>query len=226
MLDIETLRLRIYRGLAEDGLVVSVDALAAELGEPRGAIVDGIRALARDRHLALDAEVGDAGMPEIVLAHPFATRDFGFSVKSTSTLWWGGCAWDAFAIPHLVAGSAPALIATTCPNCGRAHAWSVGRDAPPEGDQVAHFLVPMAHVWDDVIHACGNQRVFCDERCVDGWLARTGEAKGSVFDIPTLWRLASDWYAGRLDRGYRRREPIAAREYFRDAGLTGAFWGL
>ena len=45
-------------------------------------------------------------------------------------------------------------------------------------------------------------------------------------DLPTLWRLARGWYAGRLDRGYVRRDPSQAAEYFRAVGLSGAFWGL
>jgi hypothetical protein len=36
----------------------------------------------------------------------------------------------------------------------------------------------------------------------------------------------ADVDAGRLDRGYRRREPAAAAEYFREVGLRGSFWGL
>jgi hypothetical protein len=45
-------------------------------------------------------------------------------------------------------------------------------------------------------------------------------------DLATLWRLAAGWYAGRLARGYRRREPAQARAYFADVGLSGPFWGL
>ena len=44
-------------------------------------------------------------------------------------------------------------------------------------------------------------------------------------DLATLWRLARGWYAGRLERGYTRREPAAAR-LFREVGLDGPFWGL
>jgi hypothetical protein len=142
------------------------------------------------------------------------------------TLWWGGCCWDAFAIPNLVPDEPEALVATTCPGCARPLAWTVTRDGPPEGDEVAHFLVRMAHVWDDVLRACGNQRIFCDEGCVDRWLAARGETKGYLMDLAQLWRLARGWYAGRLDRGYVRREPSAARGYFREAGLSGPFWGL
>ena len=45
-------------------------------------------------------------------------------------------------------------------------------------------------------------------------------------DLPTLWRLARGWYAGRLDRGYQRREPVEAHAYFAEVGLEGPFWGL
>jgi hypothetical protein len=116
------------------------------------------------------------------------------------------------------------LVATRCPGCGQPHALVVNRAEPPEGAQVAHFLVPAARMWDDVLHTCGHQRLFCCESCVDAWLAATGRAKGYVMDLVTLWRLARGWYAGRLERGYRRREPGGAAAYFAETGLTGPFW--
>lgn len=216
----ESVRLAIYRGLAGSGRAPTRDELASSLGLTGERVADAVRDLSAARHLALDAG-GD-----IVLAHPFATRNFGFSVMGERTLWWGGCAWDAFAIPHLVRHEPGALVATSCPHCSTPHAWTVTIDEPPAGKQVAHFLVPTAQIWDDVVHTCSNQRIFCSERCVDDWLERTGNIRGSVFDLTTLWRLARGWYTGRLDSPYRRRDPAEAHAYFRDAGLTGAFWGL
>lgn len=160
------------------------------------------------------------------MAHPFSAVPLGFSVMGRSTLWWGGCAWDSFAIPHLVDDEPSVLVATTCPGCDRALAWTVRRDAPPRGDEIAHFLVPVASMWSDVVHTCRHQRLFCGENCVDAWLARTGHARGALLDLSTVWRLASRWYEGRLSPGYARREPAAAKEYFRSVGLSGAFWGL
>lgn len=215
----EDLRLLIYRQLATTGRAPRRADLSAQLGCSPVDAADDLARLAAERHIVLDVE------GEIELAHPFATRDFGFSVKSDRVIWWGGCAWDSFAIPHLVPGASPCLVATSCPACGTAHAWNVDDEAAPRGSQVAHFLVPMADVWTDVTHACENQRIFCNERCVDAWLLRTGHRKGAVFDLSRLWALASEWYDGRLERGYRRREPTAAAAYFRQAGLIGAFWG-
>ena len=57
-------------------------------------------------------------------------------------------------------------------------------------------------------------------------MTKTGNTQGYVMDLETLWNLASGWYQGRLERGYVRREPSAAKDYFRKVGLSGTFWGL
>jgi Alkylmercury lyase len=213
-------RLAVYRSLADTGACPDVAGLAASLCAGQADVRKALRRLAAERHVVLDDD------DRVVMAHPFATIPLGFSVMGSSTLWWGGCAWDAFAIPHLVEHQPDVLVATRCPACDAAHAWVVNRHAPPDGAQVAHFLVPTSHMWDDVVHTCAHQRLFCSEACVDDWLARTSNDRGYVMDLPTLWRLASGWYGGRLDRGYRRREPAGAAAYFRDVGLDGPFWGL
>lgn len=215
----ERVRLAIYTALAATGRLPSMTELAEQTALSSSELDDAMEELAAGRHFAFDDD------HEIVLAHPFATRNFAFSVMGDRTLWWGGCAWDAFAIPNLVPDEPSALVATTCPACETAHSWTVTSDGPPLGTQVAHFLTPMAHVWDDVVHACENQRIFCDETCVDRWLEETENERGAVFDLATLWRLASQWYAGRLETPYRRREPKEAHEYFASVGLVGPFWG-
>jgi hypothetical protein len=216
----ETVRLAIYSGYAASGRALGEAELADRAGVTVREVREALLRLAAGRHLVLDASGA------VIMAHPFASIPLGFAVMGSSTLWWGGCAWDSFAIPHLVPGEPEVLVSTRCPGCGRALAWVVGRDGPPTGDAVAHFLVPMAHVWDDVITTCGHQRLFCSADCVDRWLASTDNEMGSTMDLATLWRLARHWYDGRLDPGYVRREPSQARAYFREVGLSGPFWGL
>jgi hypothetical protein len=218
--DSEDLRLAVYRAFAETGNAPPAAELARRLGVDVEAVTAGLAELARGRHLALD----QAGA--IVMAHPFSAVPLGFSVMGTRTLWWGGCAWDSFALPNLLPGVGEVLVATTCPGCASALAWIVGSDGPPDGGQVAHFLVPAARMWEDVVHTCGHQRLFCSEDCVDQWLRATGSPRGYIMDLATLWRLAAHWYDGRLDRGYIRREPADAKEYLRGVGLSGPFWGL
>jgi hypothetical protein len=218
--DLEELRLVVYRTFAATGHPPGTAGVAERLGASPDAVQAGLRELAEGRHLALD----DAG--RIAMAHPFSAVPLGFAVMGDRTLWWGGCAWDSFALPNLVPDAGEVLVATRCPACAHPHAWNVGDQGPPAGDQVAHFLVPAARMWDDVVHTCRHQRIFCTPECVDDWLARTGRTRGYVMDLATLWRLAANWYDGRLDRGYVRREPAAAADYLHGAGLSGPFWGL
>lgn len=218
--DSEALRLAVYDSFATTGRAPSPAELADRFALSADEVHDGLRTLHEQRHVVLDEHDG------IVMAHPFSSVPLGFAVMGAHTLWWGGCAWDSFAIPHLVGGEPEVLVSTRCPGCGAPLAWVVGRDAPPPGTHVAHFLVPVARCWDDVVHTCGNQRLFCRPRCVDAWLKATGAPRGYVMDLPTLWRLARDWYTGRLEPGYQRREPAEAAAYFREVGLEGPFWGL
>lgn len=215
----EVVRLVVYRHLATQGSLPPRAVLAADAGVEESRFADALHELARTRNIVL--RDGD-----IEMAHPFATRSFGFSVMSSTTLWWGGCAWDSFAIPHLVPGATSVLVATTCPACGAAHAWTVTNAGPPAGEQVAHFLVPASEIWPDAARACENQLIFCNDGCVDQWVTRRGATKGYSMSMQTLWRLASRWYEGRLDSPYNRREPAEAADYFRSVGLRGSFWGL
>ncbi|MFC7546091.1 organomercurial lyase [Plantactinospora sp. GCM10030261] len=216
-MDLEELRLAVYRSFAETGRAPTVVELAG--GSDVDEVRTGLAELAGARHLVLDGD-------RIVMAHPFSAVPLGFAVMGRRTLWWGGCAWDSFALPHLLPDEGEVLVSTRCPACARPHAWNVGTDQPPAGEQVAHFLVPAERMWDDVLHTCGHQRLFCAEDCVDAWCRAAGVDRGYVMDLATLWRFASGWYSGRLDRGYVRREPAAAKEYLRGVGLSGPFWGL
>ena len=217
--DDERVRVAVYRSFATTGAAPDAAALASALDTDTHDVRERLRRLAEARHVVLDDD-------RIVMAHPFSAVPLGFVVMGASTLWWGGCAWDSFAIAHLIDHEPDVLVATRCPGCDAPHAWVIDRAGPPRGEQVAHFLVPVAHMWDDVVHTCGHQRIFCNEACVDSWLARESLDRGYVMDLETLWRLARSWYAGRLDPGYERREPADAAAYFRDVGLHGAFWGL
>jgi hypothetical protein len=217
---IEDVRVAVYQAFRTTGRAPSTESLAQGLQTPSDVIVDSISELAAQRHLVLN----DAG--EIVMAHPFSAIPLGFSVMGANTLWWGGCCWDSFALPHLIIEEPDVLVATRCPGCDRAGAWVVTPESPPVSDWLAHFLVPTAQMWDDVVHTCSNQRLFCSDECLNDWLLANGREKGYVMDVATLWRLASRWYEGRFDHGYQRREPAAARDYFKNVGLRGPFWGL
>ncbi|GHD42423.1 organomercurial lyase [Streptomyces galbus] len=218
----EDVRLAVYKGFARTGQAPQTDTLAATTGLS----TDEVRSALEQLHGSRDIVLDPSDRERIVMAHPFSSIPMHFSVMGPDTLWWGGCAWDSFAIPHLLEWLPEVLVATRCPFCATPHAWTVTAKEPPQGNQVAHFLTPADHVWDNVIHTCENQRLFCSVDCVEGWLERTGQQRGYVMDLGTLWRLARGWYAGRLSHGYQRRDPASAAAYFASVGLRGPFWGL
>jgi Alkylmercury lyase len=218
--DHEALRVAVYRAFAADGVVGSAADLAARVGQTEAVTREGLRVLTGQRHLVLGPD------DRVLMAHPFAAVPLGFSVRGRQTLWWGGCAWDSFALPHLLRDEPDVLVATRCPGCDRAHAWVVSDREPPPGEQVAHFPVPVARMWDDVLTTCAGQRLFCSPDCLTAWTQATGQPRCYVMDLATLWRLASGWYEGRLEYGYQRRDPATAAAYFREVGLRGSFWGL
>ena len=216
-LDLTDVRLHVYRRFADDAAAATPAEIAAAFGGTQDEGLAALRAL-DDAHLV----VLDRARTRIVMAHPWSADPIGFTVSSPAQKWWGGCAWDSFAIPALLGTTC--LVATHCPGCGSPIALDVAPDAAPAGDLVAHFLVPVLRIWDDVVFTCSQQLLFCDQSHVDYWLARTGHSRGAVLDLSTLWRLATGWYAGRLTPGYRRRTPAEAANFFASIGLTGDFW--
>ncbi|MBB4685028.1 organomercurial lyase [Amycolatopsis jiangsuensis] len=200
----EDVRLAVYRSFATRGRPPGAPELADAANGSLAVAKQALHRMADPGWLWLDDR------EHVALAAPFAAIPLGFSVMGERTLWWGGCAWDSFAIPHVVADEPEVLVATRCPGCGEPSALVVRRDRPPEATLVAYFPGSPAGPAD----RRARQRLYCGESCVD--------SPGEVLDLPTLWFLAKDWYTGCLEPGYRPRGPAQAAEYFAAAGFTGA----
>ncbi|MGL4742909.1 MAG: hypothetical protein ACRCXL_00775 [Dermatophilaceae bacterium] len=125
-MDLEDLRLAVY-GRSGAGSPRGWPTSPGDLSAPAEEVRAGLAELAAQRHLAL------GGDGEVAMAHPFTAVPLGFSVMGRDTLWWGGCAWDSFALAHLLPEEGPVLVATTCPACDAPHAWRVDDREPPRG---------------------------------------------------------------------------------------------
>lgn len=44
--------------------------------------------------------------------------------------------------------------------------------------------------------------------------------------LDQCWAVSRDWYAGRMEPGWRGRSAQAAQAIFEAAGLTGPFWAM
>lgn len=218
MTSLTDVRLFVYRSFAENGTSVQASDIAVRFEITEDEALHALHQL-HDAHLI----VLDNDRRSIVMAHPWANKNLGFVVASSQQKWWGGCAWDSFAIPSIV--NEKCLVATHCPSCEHAIAVDVHPDRPPHAESlVAHFLVPVTEMWHDVVYSCSNQLLFCNRQHVDDWLEKTGNVFGTALDLSTLWLLATEWYKGRLTPEYRRRNTDEAAEFFKGIGLTGDFW--
>lgn len=215
--DLVDIRTFVYEWFARTGAPPSLTDVGRAHGLDEAGVLAALRTL-HDGHLL----VLDEGRRDIVMAHPWSSSPMGFVVAGPDQKWWGGCAWDSFAIPALVGRTC--LVATHCGGCGAALALDVKPDRAPIEPWVAHLPVPVLHQWDDVVATCSRQLLFCRPAHVDEWCARTGTGKGEVLDLRTLWTLATRWYHGRMTREYRRRTPAEAGVFFAGIGLTGEFW--
>ena len=139
------------------------------------------------------------------MAHPFASIPLGFAVMGRGDVVVGRVRVGLVRGPPPRRPRARGARVDAVPRAAARRTRGSSAVRHPARRQVAHFLAPTTRIWDDVVHTCAHQRLFCDEVCVDAWLAATKHEKGYVMDLPTLWRLARGRYAGRLDRGYSAR---------------------
>jgi len=65
---------------------------------------------------------------------------------------------------------------------------------------------------------------FRSEEALDEWLAARQTERGAVLLIPQLWNLSQPWYQDRISPDYHGRTVEQARQIFREAGYTSAFW--
>jgi hypothetical protein len=90
----------------------------------------------------------DAG--EIVMAPPFAAAPTPFRVTAGDRAWHAPCVWDSLGIPaalHL-----EVTVTTSCGCCGEPIVFQVRGGPPKPSPGVAHFAVPAAQWWDDLVY--------------------------------------------------------------------------
>lgn len=68
--------------------------------------------------------------------------------------------------------------------------------------------------------------LFRSEEHVERWRSERGIARGALLPLQLAHRLASEWYADRLDAAWRRKTPDEAEAVFARLGLGGEFWRL
>jgi len=140
-----TVKLALYRITAESGVVPG----SAEVAESINIAEEEVRAaFARlQAKRLLVAEPGDAS--RIRMAPPFSGIATAFPVEARGKRYFANCVWDAFGIAAAL--HADAIIPTADGFSGEALTLEVKNNRPVAQSYVAHFAVPAAHWWDDIV---------------------------------------------------------------------------
>jgi Alkylmercury lyase len=142
-MDVNAVRVEIYRSFVERGVAPTTRALANQFDASEDEVRATLESLDADDIIALDPETR-----EIWLAHPFSARTEPFHVTAGDQRWDSICIWDALGILAIVGSDG--VVTTSCPDCGEALTVTIdgGRIAP--SDHVVHFGVPARRWYDDI----------------------------------------------------------------------------
>jgi alkylmercury lyase-like protein len=136
----------IYQALADTGRAPDSREVAEAMGLPEPDVLAAFERLHRQRLL-----VPEPGVPSrIRMAPPFSGVPTTFHVRARDRSYFGNCVWDALGIPAAL--HAEAVVDASDGHTGEPVSVTVGSDGPRTTGLIAHFAVPAARWWDDIIH--------------------------------------------------------------------------
>jgi hypothetical protein len=135
----------VYDRTVLDGRPPRAAEVAAGLGMTEAEALESFQRLRSRRLLALAPESG-----EIVMAPPFSAVPTPFQVLVGDRAYFANCVWDAYGIPAALHRDAD--IRASCACCGEPMSLAVRDGRPTRAPGVAHFAVPAAHWWDDIVY--------------------------------------------------------------------------
>ena len=138
-------KLTIYAITAETGTVPDATMVARQTQNSEPAVREAFARLHARR--LLFPEPGDPS--RIRMAPPFSGVPTAFPVEALGKRYFAPCVWDAFGIPAALHADAisPAVDGFT----GEPLTLEVRGGQPVPQPYVAHFAVPAAHWWDDLV---------------------------------------------------------------------------
>jgi Alkylmercury lyase len=215
----QDLRGALTQMIAELGHAPHVHDLAARVGAHIDDVDAGLQRLHDAHALLLHLH---SRRPWVV--HPFALSAGACWVQTPRLGYWANCLYCAFGIAAAL--GTDAVIATRIAGEREPVEYIVRGGRPEASADLFHLSTPVAHWWDNVIHACASFQPFHAEADIDDWCARHALPRGAVLSIPALWDFASDWYGSYLQTPWRKRSLDEVRALFGRHGLTSEFWRI
>ena len=139
-------KLAIYGMIADTGAIPNSMELAWATGLAETSVREAFSRLHVKRLLV--PEPGDSS--RIRMAPPFSGISTAFPVDATGKRYYANCIWDAYGIAAAL--HTDAIIPARDGYSGEALTLEVKGERPIPQPYVAHFAVPAARWWDDIIH--------------------------------------------------------------------------
>ena len=144
--DLDTrIKLAIYRGAAERGVLPRAKEVASDVSATVQDVRDSYARLAQRRLLVLEPD----GLT-IRMAPPFSGVPTDHLVRSGGIAYFANCAWDALGIP--VALHRPADVESRWGQSGTPLLLEVGLNGPGPSSWLFHCSVPAARWWRDIVY--------------------------------------------------------------------------
>ena len=140
----KVVRGHVYDFVMRDGLPPTIAVTSSALSRSPDEVRDSFQRLADGHILVLQK-----GSGEILMANPFSAVPTPFLVKSGGHSYYGNCIWDAMGIPAML--KQDATIEASCGCCSTAIDLNVTNGSLGHARGIAHFAIPAAHWWDDIV---------------------------------------------------------------------------
>ena len=144
-MDDTRIKLALYGLIAETGEVPDSHTVAVQFGVGEPEIRTAFERLRAQRLLVL--EPGDPS--RIRMAPPFSGIPTGFVVHARGQSYYANCVWDAYGIAAALRSDAE--IEAFDGHTGEAMALAVRDGQAVETPGIAHFAVPAARWWEDIV---------------------------------------------------------------------------
>ena len=138
-------KLAIYRVIADTGVVPSSSEVARAIDVEEAKVLEAFARLHKKRLLV--PEPGD--FSRIRMAPPFSGVTTAFPVDANGKRYYANCVWDAYGIAAAL--HADVVIPASDGHTGEPLTLEVKNGQPVLHPYVAHFAVPAAQWWDDIV---------------------------------------------------------------------------
>jgi hypothetical protein len=141
-----TVKLHIYRSIADTAKVPTADEIARSLGADRGEVLRAFQNLHQKRLLVPEPD----DPARIRMAPPFSGIQTPFAVRVGKQTHFANCVWDALGIAAAL--HADAVVETADGHSGAPMRIEIRDQGPVAQPCAIHFAVPAAHWWDDIVY--------------------------------------------------------------------------